>query len=81
MRKLSFVAFRDSVRVPNVKFQGAVDATPGITDRGGYNLSFDEESRLVLVEARKPNNAKLDAPVIVPIENVKFFQLETETKK
>lgn len=81
MRKLSFVAFRDSVRVPNVKSQGAVNAEPGVTDRAGYNLSFDEETRMVLVESKKPNNPKLDAPVFVPIENVKFFQLEPEPKK
>lgn len=80
MRKLSFVAFRDSVYVPNAKQQTAVNAEPGVTDRSGYNLSFDEETRMVLVEAKKAHNPVLDAPVFVPLENVKFFRLEPEVK-
>lgn len=80
MRKLSFVAFKESVHVPNVKMQTAVNAEPGITDRAGYNLAFDEEFRMVLVESRKPHNPAIDSPVFVPLENVKFFRLEPESK-
>lgn len=77
-KKLSFAAFAAAVRLPNVGQQTAVNAEPGVTDRSGYNIEYDEEHRFILIESRKPNNAKLDGPVVVPLENVKFFNLAFE---
>lgn len=77
-KKLSFAAFAQSVRLPNVGQQTAVNADPGVTDRSGYNIEYDEEHRFILIESRKPNNPKLDGPVVVPLENVKFFNLALE---
>lgn len=81
MRKLSFVAFREAVRLPNVKQQGAVNAAPGTTDVAGFNIDYDEEYRFVRIESRRPRNKALDMPVWVPLENVKFFNLEEDVPK
>ena len=81
MRKLSFVAFAGPVRLPNVKQQTACNAAPGTTDRAGYNIDMDEDSRVVCIESRKPIDTKLDGPVYIPFENIKFFNVEIPEKQ